>query len=536
VTITETRPNGARPVSPAPVLRPISAVPEQGGNLADASEAIYGVFTVGEAQVALPLSELREVIPCPTTFSQLPASALGLVGVVNLRHLVIPVLDLRQLVGMDATGGSDVIVIVARDERVFGLLADEIRGVSRVPADALMEMAVGGQTQPVFSSSFEQPEDGSVVSVLDFTAIASMPGVPVVHDTGPRPQSALAAVAGGDDTGDVDYIRTGDASRRTVMLLRCGEIGLSIDVNHVYSVIPKLVVKPSPLIGAECKGVVPLNGRAVPVIDPMMVMGLGSLTTNDALRGIVLSMPRGLVVLAVNDVTNIESVPAEDVLPLPSSGMTASQFIMGALLIPGKGQYLVLNGETLRADDHLDDFAGLGMPLEGTEDAVTAGAGRRRPEPAEGEQPPEGRRVEPNVQKYLTYNAGIDVATPLVQISEILPYPTDYIPLENGGTTQGVFTHRRATVPLVHLTTLLGRYESVDRASARVLLVDAPGGYVGFIVPTLKQIEESIWLEVEQPEDDYATSTPSKRLVKVGTPEQGRMLPYIDLSKLAARV
>ena len=48
---------------------------------------------------------------------------------------------------------------------------------------------------------------------------------------------------------------------------------------------------------------------------------------------------------------------------------------------------------------------------------------------------------------------------------------------------------RRATVPLMCLTPLLGRYESVESATARVLLVDASGGYVGFIVPALNAIE-----------------------------------------------
>jgi purine-binding chemotaxis protein CheW len=279
-----------------------------------------------------------------------------------------------------------------------------------------------------------------------------------------------------------------------------------------------------------------LGGRSVPVVDPMMVMGLGVLPKDAALRGIALSLPRGVCVLAVNDITNIESVPSSDVLPLPSTGMTTSHFIMGALLIPGKGQNLVLDGEALRADPELDNFAGLGLPLEGEggaegDEGESRSRRGRRSQTQASDQGPEGRRVVPSVQKFLTYNAGMDVGTPLVQISEILPYPSDYIPLDNGdAVVKGVFTHRRATVPLMCLSTLLGRYETVERATARVLLVDAAGGYVGFIVPVLNAIEESIWEEVEQNEN----SGPGKRLVKVGTTEHGRMLPYIDLSKIAA--
>ena len=549
MTLTETRPKGIRQTPPTstvatpPVPQQTAGEQASGSPPGGGAEAIYGVFSVGSMQVALPLAELREVIPRPATFSQLPARAVGLVGAVNLRHLVIPVLDLRQLIGMEDDGGNDVIVIVARQDQVFGLLADEIRGVSRVPAHALMDMTVAGDVKPLFAHSFEQPGDGSVVSLLDSTAIAGLPGVPVVRDADPRNQSAMAALAGSDEVDGAEYVRVGDADRRTVMLLRCAAINLSIDVRHVHSVIPKLVVRPSPLVGGACHGIVHLAGRSVPVVDPLMVMGLGVLPKDDTLRGIVLSLPSGLCVLSVSDVTNIETVPKDDVLPLPATGMNSSVFVMGALLIPGKGQNLVLDGEALRADPELDNFAGLGMPLEvadGGEAEPDGGRGGNRRRPPEEEDAEkkvlDGRRMVPSVEKYLTYNVGIDVGTPLVQISEILPYPSDFIPLDNGdGIVQGVFTHRRATVPLLSLPTVLGRYEELDRATARVLLVDSSGGYVGFIVPALNAIEESIWLEVEPGEAALsAPGAPSKRLVKVGTADVGRMLPYIDLAKLAA--
>src|SRR5215207_1419138 len=105
------------------------------------ADGLYGVFTVNEVQVALPLSELREVIPCPPTFEPLLASAPGLVGAVNLRHQVIPVIDLRGVLGMDAGSPMDVVVIVAHEAHAFGLLATGVHGVVRVEPDELFEYA-----------------------------------------------------------------------------------------------------------------------------------------------------------------------------------------------------------------------------------------------------------------------------------------------------------------------------------------------------------------------------------------------------------
>jgi purine-binding chemotaxis protein CheW len=103
------------------------------------TDALFGVFRAGDLRVALPLDELREVIVRPPRFSPLPAAAAGLLGAVNLRHVVIPVLDLCRLAG-HAEGNPDgtVIVIVVVGDQLFGLLADEIEGVTRVSSGALL--------------------------------------------------------------------------------------------------------------------------------------------------------------------------------------------------------------------------------------------------------------------------------------------------------------------------------------------------------------------------------------------------------------
>jgi purine-binding chemotaxis protein CheW len=460
----------------------------------ESADALYGVFCVGATQVALPLSELREVIPCPSEFVSLPATAPGLVGAVNLRHLVIPVVDLRSLIGKGSEVPADVIVIVAREGKVFGLLANEIRGVSQVADESLMEMGFGVGAQALFTYSFERDDD-TVVSVLDSQAIAALPGMPVVHDTGRQ-----------NATAGVNTARTlvGDEGLGTAMLVRCGAIGLSLDVVHVHSVIPTLTIHQSPLAGQSCLGVIHLNGSTVPVVDPLSVMGLGVMPPEDANRGIVVQLPRGPVVLTASDVSAIVTVMANDVLSLPPAGMPKVDFVIG-MLANEAGQFLMIDGASLRSDPELDALAGLGMPIidgdgslksawsdgrsgsdarNGAADAAAAAGGSGN------------RRVLPSVRKFLTYQVGVEVATALEDISEILPYPDALIPLDRSdGCLHGVFSHRGTTVPLMCLSTLLGQPVDLDIRTSRVLLVGNDGWSTGFVVPALNAIEESIWEE-----------------------------------------
>ncbi|MFG1610098.1 chemotaxis protein CheW [Actinoplanes sp. NPDC049265] len=485
------------------------------------TDALYGVFHAGDVRVALPLDELREVIMRPPRFSSLPTAADGLLGAVNLRHLVIPVLDLCKLAGFGANEGGDdsgrVIVIVAREGQVFGLLADEIEGVARVTADALLETKVAGAGAALFSHTFERPEDGAVVSLLDAAAIAARPGIPVVREVGLRPPIGGAEGA--------------DSSRRTVLLLQCGAVGLSIDVSHVHSVIPQLTLHSSPLDGPTCRGVVHLHGRAVPAVDPLGLLGLGSLPDDGNLRGLVLATERGLVVLTVTDISDIASVPVGDVLPLPPVGMRKGGFLDGILRVEDGRQHLLLNGEALRADAELDTLAGLGLPLSGPAPAPPAVSTKENEAKTH-----DGRRIVPRVRKFLTYSVGMEAATPLEQITEIVPYPEHAIGLDSGGELLGVFTHRKLSVPLLSLGIMLGLADPIDPGTARVLLVDAPGGdLVGFVVPALHAIEDSVWEEAAPAQaGEPGTMLQRGPLVKIGTEEQGRLLPYVDLNELVA--
>jgi purine-binding chemotaxis protein CheW len=220
--------------------------------------------------------------------------------------------------------------------------------------------------------------------------------------------------------------------------------------------------------------------------------------------------------------------------------MRKDGFLTGVLRTEEGEQHLLLAGEALRADLELDTLAGLGLPLDRTAHTTQAPPAEAADKDADSDLPkegPDGRRVFASVRKFLTYTVGMEAATPLEQITEILPYPERAIALDSGGPLLGVFTHRKLSVPLLSLPALLGMAVELDAVTARVLLVDAPGGdLIGFVVPALHAIEDSIW-EESAPKDPGEAGTMLQRgpLVKIGTAEaQGRLLPNVDLNELVA--
>jgi purine-binding chemotaxis protein CheW len=478
-----------------------------------AVSTLYGVFRTGGLRMALPLEELREVIVRPAEFSPLPTAGAGLLGAVNLRHTVIPVLDPCLLAGQpSAAGTGEVIVIVSSDGRLFGLLADAIEGSTHVDADALFAVHMGGGGPALFSHTFERGDDRAVIALLDAATIVDTPGIPAVTDPAQQLAGPTTATAPGSSP----------EPRRTLLMFACGDAGLCIDVTHVHSVVPDLTLYPSPLDGPICRGVAHLAGHAVPAIDPITLLGLGQQPRTDNHRGVVLSLPQGLITLTATDVTDITTVPAHDILPIPVLRSPDHALLTG-LLTTDDRQYLVLDGQALRDNPELAAFGALNQRLDSQ--ATKVG----RPSDGTGPGGRDRHSIIERVRKFLTFSVGAEAATPLEQIDEILPHPSHYLSLDEAPLI-GIFTHRRTTIPLINLPVLLGHPHTPDPGTDRVLLVTVAGGATaGLLVPELHAIEQSVWEE-----SDITGSDVRKRsLVCIGTPEESRLVPHFDLIAIA---
>ena len=82
----------------------------------------FGGLRIGGLQLALPMSALREVVPCGR-LERLPARAEGLLGAIDLRGVLVPVLDLRPLIGLAADPLDwPCVVLVIHDGLILGLL------------------------------------------------------------------------------------------------------------------------------------------------------------------------------------------------------------------------------------------------------------------------------------------------------------------------------------------------------------------------------------------------------------------------------
>ena len=101
-------------------------------------------FQVGGERYAVDVSAVFQAIDA-RGLSPLPASPPWLLGAVVARTRVVPVLDLRMLLGLEGAGMCDLakVVVVEVDDEAFGLAAESIEGRLDVPREGLTPTASG---------------------------------------------------------------------------------------------------------------------------------------------------------------------------------------------------------------------------------------------------------------------------------------------------------------------------------------------------------------------------------------------------------
>ena len=94
---------------------------------------------VGEQQFAIEIMSVREIRGW-TASTPLPNAAAHFLGMINLRGVILPVIDLRACLGLGATevARSSVVVVVQSGERQVGLLVDGVCDILRV-TDGLIQ-------------------------------------------------------------------------------------------------------------------------------------------------------------------------------------------------------------------------------------------------------------------------------------------------------------------------------------------------------------------------------------------------------------
>jgi len=153
----------------------------------------YVTFGLGEELFGVEVTRAREILDL-TPVTKVPQTPDYLLGVINLRGQVVPVVDLRVKLGLpkqEATRDSCIIVMevqVDGELLTVGGLADSVREVMELRDDAIEPPPrLGAKLKTEFIAGMGKV-DNQFLILLDIDRVFSSEELAVVHEVG---ESAL---------------------------------------------------------------------------------------------------------------------------------------------------------------------------------------------------------------------------------------------------------------------------------------------------------------------------------------------------------
>jgi purine-binding chemotaxis protein CheW len=132
------------------------------------------VFELGALEYALDIMAIKLIVRMPS-LRPVPRAPEFVEGVMELRGVLVPVMDLRRRLGLAVTPATRAtkLVIVKVDGRLLGLIVDRALGVHRVaPADVrATPEGIGGPEGAVFSGACLR--EGHLVLIIDLPRLLS---------------------------------------------------------------------------------------------------------------------------------------------------------------------------------------------------------------------------------------------------------------------------------------------------------------------------------------------------------------------------
>jgi chemotaxis signal transduction protein len=122
------------------------------------------VLPIGADRYALDLADVREVVPDPQ-LTPLPGAPAGVLGVLNLRGDVVPVLDTARLLGLGPIGRVAYVAVAELDAGLAGLATDG------EPATAALEDQAGAPELETATARYALAE--GVVTLLALEALVT---------------------------------------------------------------------------------------------------------------------------------------------------------------------------------------------------------------------------------------------------------------------------------------------------------------------------------------------------------------------------
>ncbi len=278
-------------------------------------------FVVDNQEYAFDISKVEEIIRVPEDLSQVPHVESHVLGMINLRNRLLPLVSLRRMFALsDAPICEQNRILVLRLNEngngydSVGLVVDQVREVLRVSANAqesMPNLLARKHDVNEIKNVCRLNEGKRLVSVLSAEAMFKRPEMQNALDAGQKEQEEP------EEMEAQNKIDLEDDTQLVVFKLNNEEYGVSIESVQEIIRIPEEMSR-IPKTANFIEGMVNLRGSVLPVLDMRVRFDMERMERNEGQRILVLNLDGVQTGFIVDSLTEVLRLPHSVIETSPS--------------------------------------------------------------------------------------------------------------------------------------------------------------------------------------------------------------------------
>jgi purine-binding chemotaxis protein CheW len=272
-------------------------------------------FSVAGQEYAISISDVQEIVQIPEQIIHVPHSQSHVLGVMTLRHRMLPLVSLRRMFGLPFQEPDDHsrIVVISVNGASVGVVMDAVNEVLRVSKNNVDPMPA------MLARDGDMSEITEICRLNNGKRLVSIVSAEnMFHHSAVR--EALSTVEKMQDdsmSNNAEKMTIEDDEQMVVFRLDREEFGVPIDsVQEIVRVPEELTHVPK--APGFVEGVINLRGAVLPVIDQRRRLGLPSLERCEQQRIMVFLFDGVRTGFIVDSVVEVLKVPKSAIEPAPS--------------------------------------------------------------------------------------------------------------------------------------------------------------------------------------------------------------------------
>lgn len=492
----------------------LAAVAAGAAEMDSASEELL-IFQIAGETCGLMLSEVAEIIRLPSMV-RMPLVPPSLLGLANLRGVVLPIVSLRALLRLPEVEADELTrVIVVRGNAPVGFLVDRVHRLLTLAADRIEKADSGaGTVDPALLDGVVKGGEGETpIKVLNPSRVLN--GQFARLGIAPTSTATAAPLALGPSVGP--------PARPQVSLLSfyLDQQEYAVPLDRVREIIPlpdHIAEMPRP--ETAVLGVVTMRDRLLPLVSLRALLGLSADDLSER-RGkvVVMSIGEGAIGLAVDATREILRLDPDSVDPAP------------ALLTRGEGDAEIVS--ICRLDGGRRLVALLSPDRLFRSDLVR----RIIDDQAAGEASLQAEAYAMADEQFIIFRLGQqDYGIPIAAVGEIVRPPDHLTRLPKAPAfVEGVMNLRGSVVPIVDLRRRFDLGGTEQAGARRILMLEIGGVTAGFLVDSVSEILK-VTTDAIRPAPEL--SPEQMRLISrvINLEACGRLILLVDRAQLLDQV